>query len=218
MIRLVTVLYFVVGAINLTAILLGWVQLDQFTKPLLMPILIYYLLLSASGVISLPRLLTAVALIFSWIGDVVLMFDNGRNFFLAGLGAFLIAQLTYAYALSKASFKKITFEWKPILPLLLYGFLLLLALVRNSGNLAPAITIYGICILIMLSVARLRRWGTNTESYKFAFIGAFLFVISDSILGLNRFVYNIPVGDFFVMATYIPAQYYLVRGLLSHTV
>lgn len=218
MIRLVTILYFIIGAINLISLLFGWNELNLYTKPLLMPVLIYFLFVSAKEIISLPRLLAAGALIFSWIGDVILMFDEDKNLFLAGLGSFLIAQLIYAYALSKASFKKIEFELKPIIPLLLYGFLLLLALVRNSGDLAPAIVIYGVCILIMLSIARLRRWGTNTESYKLAFIGAFLFVISDSILGLNKFVFNIPVGEFFVMATYIPAQYYLIRGLLSHTV
>jgi uncharacterized membrane protein YhhN len=68
----------------------------------------------------------------------------------------------------------------------------------------------------MLSVARLRRWGTNTESYKLAFIGAFLFVMSDSVLGLNKFVFDIPLAGFWIMGTYIPAQYFLVKGLLTH--
>ncbi len=216
MIRIITILYFAVGAVNVFAQLMGYSDLNMFTKPLLMPILIYYVFLYADGVISLPRLLTAGALVFSWLGDVILLTKDDEMFFLGGLGSFLVAQVIYAITLSKASFQPIKFELKPLLPLILYGALLLFALIRKSGDLAPAIVVYGFCILIMLSVARLRRWGTNTESYKLAFIGAFLFVVSDSILGLNKFVFDIPAAEFLVMGTYIPAQYFLVKGLLSH--
>ncbi|MFY0601560.1 MAG: lysoplasmalogenase [Cyclobacteriaceae bacterium] len=216
MIRILTILYFTVGFVNVLANLFGWSDIIFFTKPLLIPLLIYYLFIFSDGVISLARLLTAAALLFSWVGDLVLLKQENQYYFLGGLAAFLIAQLIYAYALSKASFKKVEFQWKPLLPLMAYGALLMLALVRNSGSLAPAIVVYGLGILAMVSVARLRRWGTNTESYKLAFIGAFLFVISDSILGLDKFVFDIPAGDFFVMVTYIPAQFFLVKGLLSH--
>ncbi|MFT6866300.1 MAG: putative membrane protein YhhN [Cyclobacteriaceae bacterium] len=216
MIRIITILYFTVGAVNVFAQLMGYSDLNMFTKPLLMPLLIYYVFLFAGGVISLPRLMMAGALVFSWLGDVILLNKGDEMFFLAGLGSFLVAQVIYAITLSKASFQPIKFEWRPLLPLMLYGALLLFALVRNSGDMAPAIVVYGFGILTMLSMARLRRWGTNTESYKLAFIGAFLFVVSDSILGLNKFVFDIPAGDFLVMATYIPAQFFLVKGLLSH--
>ncbi len=74
-------------------------------------------------------------------------------YFLLGLGAFLIAQLLYAVTLTKASFKPIKFELKPLTPLLLYGALLLFALVRNAGSMTPAIVVYGVCIMTMLAVA-----------------------------------------------------------------
>ncbi|MEP0366822.1 MAG: lysoplasmalogenase [Cyclobacteriaceae bacterium] len=216
MIRTLTILYFALGGVNVLSQAFDWTEVNFYTKPLLMPLLVFYVFVYSKGVITMPRLLVAGALIFSWIGDVVLMWKGEEIYFLGGLGAFLVAQVIYAFALSKASFKAIKFEIKPLAPLLLYGALLMFALIRKSGDLAPAIAVYGLCILTMLSVARLRRWGTNTESYKLAFIGAFLFVISDSILGLNKFVFDLPMASFFVMATYIPAQYYLVKGLLEH--
>lgn len=216
MIRIITYIYFCIGMVNLAAQLLGANELNTYTKPMLMPILILYVFIYSTGVITLPRLLLAAALICSWIGDIFLMWQEEQDYFLIGLGAFLIAQLLYAFILAKASFKSIRFELKPLTPLLLYAGLLLFALVRNAGEMTPAVVVYGICIMTMLGVARLRRWGTNTESYKLAFLGALLFVISDSILALNKFVFEIPVASFFVMGTYVVAQYYLMKGVLAH--
>jgi uncharacterized membrane protein YhhN len=216
MIKSTTYLYFGVGAVNLAAQLMGWAELNIFTKPLLMPILILYVFVYSAGVISLPRLLLALALIFSWIGDVILLWQGEELYFLMGLGAFLVAQVLYAITLNKASNIKLKFELKPLIPLLLYAGLLLFALVKNSGQMAPAIVVYGICIITMLAIARLRRWATNTESYRLAFYGAFFFVISDSVLALNKFVFDIPAASFFVMGTYIVAQYYLMKGILEH--
>lgn len=216
MIRIITYIYFGIGAVNLAAQLLGAAELNIYTKPLLMPLLILYVFIYSAGVISLPRLLLAAALIFSWAGDIILMWQGERLYFLLGLGSLLIAQLIYALTLAKASFKSISFELKPLAPLLLYSALLLFALIRNAGNMTLAVFIYVLCMMIMLGVARLRRWGTNTESYKLAFLGAFFFVVSDSILALDQFVFEIPVTSFLVMGTYIVAQYYLVRGVLAH--
>ncbi|WP_258102508.1 lysoplasmalogenase [Marinoscillum sp. MHG1-6] len=218
MIRTVTILYFGLAVTNALSLAVDWPQVNLYTKPLLMPLLIYFLFIYSKGVITLPRLMVAGALIFSWIGDVVLLKASDPTYFLGGLGAFLVAQVIYTFALYNASFQKIKFSYRPLIPLLLYAGLLLFALIRNAGNMVLPVVVYGLCIVTMASVARLRRWGTNTESYQLAFIGAFLFVISDSILAINKFVIDIPLAGFFVITTYVVAQYLLMKGILKHPV
>ena len=99
---------------------------------------------------------------------------------------------------------------------MLYGGLLLLALLRKAGDMSIPIFVYALCILTMVSIARLRRGLTMEESYRNAFIGAFLFVISDSVLALNKFVFDLPYAHIAIMATYITAQYFLMRGIMDH--
>jgi uncharacterized membrane protein YhhN len=55
---------------------------------------------------------------------------------------------------------------------------------------------------------------TTHKSYSFVLIGAILFIISDSLIAINKFAYSIPLSGLWVMATYIAAQYLIVEGVL----
>jgi uncharacterized membrane protein YhhN len=55
---------------------------------------------------------------------------------------------------------------------------------------------------------------TNIKSYGFVLIGAILFIISDSLIAINKFAFSIPLSDLWVMSTYIAAQYLIVQGVL----
>jgi uncharacterized membrane protein YhhN len=46
-------------------------------------------------------------------------------------------------------------------------------------------------------------------------IGAFLFVISDSLIAVNKFVIPLPWQHLLVMLTYYLAQYYLFIGCIK---
>ncbi len=57
------------------------------------------------------------------------------------------------------------------------------------------------------------RYGrVNTLSFKLTFYGSVLFVISDSVLALNRFVHEFHFSGVIVMATYMAAQYMITLG------
>lgn len=216
MIRILTIVYLLLGATNAASHVFDLPDLNWFTKPFLMPILLALLYFLADKNVTLPRLLLAGAIIFSWIGDMLLLRDDEELFFLGGLGAFLIAQVLFAISLYKSVYTKLVFDYRPLTPIMFYGALLLLALLRKAGPMSIPILIYALCILSMVSIARLRRGLTLEESYRWAFIGAFLFVISDSVLALNKFVFELPLASFFVMLTYVFAQYFLVRGIMEH--
>lgn len=211
-----TALFFLAGICNLIAQVIDSQELNMYTKPLLMPLLVYLVYLMASGTITLPRLLLAGALIFSWAGDLLLLYQEDQLFFLLGLGCFLIAQVLYVVILNRAVYQPVKVRIGRLIPVLVYGVLLLGVLLPKAGPLAVPILFYALCILGMVSSARLRQGLTSEASFRWALAGAILFVISDGILAINRFVIDLPVASFYVMATYILAQYFLVRGILLH--
>lgn len=85
--------YLLFGAAYCLAVLLSPEILAWYAKPLLMPILFGAVWLYSG--MSNQKLLLA-ALVFSWLGDVALMFLYiSPHFFIAGLLAFLIAHILY---------------------------------------------------------------------------------------------------------------------------
>ena len=194
---------------------LEWPEVDQYTKPLLMPILIYYLIERTEGKVYKYHLVLGGALIFSWIGDVLLMWDGELNFML-GLGSFLIAQIIYFIVFRldiQISEKGLLTKRAPFLIMLLAAgaFFLYLVLPHVGAVLQIAIPIYSICLLLMATGAILRN--TAPHGYKEVVAGAVIFVVSDSTLAYNQFVAAIPYGSSIVMLTYIVAQFLIVQGV-----
>ena len=60
------------------------------------------------------------------------------------------------------------------------------------------------------AVGRLGR--TKRSSFNLVFLGALLFIMSDSVIGLNRFTGPVEHAGPIVMSTYLLAQYLLVKG------
>ena len=93
MTRIVSWIYTGIGVTHLIALLYENTAVSQMTKPALMPVLIYWLFLKAQGNVPLPRLLLALALIFSWGGDILLLNQSETLYFLGGLGSFLVCSV-----------------------------------------------------------------------------------------------------------------------------
>ena len=213
--RIILGIYLLVGSLNITARYFDLHDLHIYTKPLLMPLLIYYLYRYADGNITLPRMLLASALLFSWIGDLLLM-SAGDLYFLGGLAAFLIAHVFYSITFYKSVMSKPKLNILYLIPLGVFGYFMLRAVMPGAGNVALGVIIYSIGILIMAFLASIRGQVTSKMSYYLVMIGAYLFVISDSLIALDRFYMPIHQGDVFIMTTYISAQLLIVRGVLIH--
>lgn len=216
--RLILFLFGIVSSIELLGRYFDW-SVVTFSKPLLMPLLLLWFLALAKQQKSERYLLLIGALIFSWFGDVLLMFDASEIYFILGLAAFLIAHIFYVLLfarLTASHFNLKKLEWKYLFPLIIYAGFLFYLLVPASGPLAPAIIVYGITILTMLFFAISRKSFTNAMSYKWVVVGAAFFVISDSILGSNKFYAAIPFASILIMLTYILGQYFIVKGCLKH--
>jgi uncharacterized membrane protein YhhN len=191
--------------------------IHYFTKPALMITLILYFLSVTKGTIFKDKMLFIFTMICALLGDTFLMFQaQNPLFFMLGLGSFLLMQIGYSvYFNREINFTK-SFLWqKPywIIPVMLYALVFYKIVSENVGGLKGAILAYTICIATMMLSAINRFGQISQESFRWVFFGALFFMISDSILAVNKFADPIPNAGFWIMSTYCLAQYLIVRGV-----
>lgn len=144
-----------------------------------------------------------VGLVFSVIGDVFLIVP--QTYFVFGLISFLFAHIFYATAFFRAGEGKFSFA---SLSAFLIGFMILA--LNYSGvpdALKIPVVVYATAISLMLCFALNFYLTKKTPKSFFAFSGAFLFVVSDSILAFNKFTYEFFSAKIFILATYFTAQW-----------
>ncbi|MFQ3213904.1 MAG: putative membrane protein YhhN [Marivirga sp.] len=215
-------LYWIVALGEIFALIFEVERLHQICKPLLMVTLLVYFW-SESDHLKDEKWVRHVtlALAFSWIGDITLMFTHlSFMLFLAGLSAFLVAHIIYVIAYIRATSHnkiQIKFSIVPIV-LLLYFILTASQIIPYVASIIQIpIGVYGFTLFVMASVAWYRKGQTNSLSFQWVFVGALLFIVSDSLLAINRFAETLPYANIAVMTTYIAAQWLLVKGLLKHS-
>ena len=198
----VRIIFFIVLALEIFFSLSNQRTLVMFTKPLLMP-----LLFLMAYQLKIKDSFLYLALIFSLLGDIFLMF-GGEIYFMLGLASFLIAHVFYIL-LFKKQFK---FNLPQSLPFAVatLTFLLFLKNGIDSKLLIPVVT-YCIVITTMGIFAANRI--TNKISYNLVLIGSILFIISDSLIAFNKFHSPLPANAFWVMSTYGIAQFLIVLGI-----
>lgn len=209
--------YIVFSLLYLLVLLLGYENLDLFLKPALIPIL-------AFGVYFYRKFPTKntllLALLFSWIGDVILLFaDIAEIYFILGLISFLIAHVISCFLFNnqikiKAKKNSIIFGIGSFL-IAFYLIGMLTVLLPTLGNLKIPVTVYASIISIMVLFAFNGFLVWKSPGNKYIFVGALIFVMSDSILAINKFYAPIERSSFFIMLTYLMAQYLIVVGILK---
>jgi uncharacterized membrane protein YhhN len=213
MARIALLIYSLIGALNILSAVIELPMLRTVTKPLLMPMLMLYVF-SQSPILIRNKLI--FILVFAWLGDVFLLFQgNSSLYFQLGLGSFLIMQIGYIrlFSLQSSTGNFNLGQWfsLSIIPVLIYvvGFLAFLLPLIPAALYIP-VSLYALALGAMLYAAYLRKLDS---SYYFIFIGAILFVISDSLLALAKFYFSFTGNSIYVMFTYISAQLLLIIGL-----
>ena len=194
------------------------ISLEYPVKPLIMIwIAIYFLLYRKKRSFTVP---VAMAFFFSWLGDNFLMFsERNELFFYAGVGGFFFAQLSYIYIFTryKEESKKGYLQKKPLLILffLLYtGGIYYVLWPGLEGAMKAVILVYALSLTGMSMMALNRRGRVNPSSFRNVFAGSILFLLSDSLIALDKFAFEIHLAGFWIMITYIGAQYLIMRGLI----
>jgi uncharacterized membrane protein YhhN len=180
------------------------------TKPLIMISIMIFYFLQTKRLQNFQDKLMLIAFFFSMMGDTFLMFQ-GEQYFMFGLGSFLITHLLYIFVFSRNRLKS---NWLARFSFIIFSGMMLFILQHHiSNSLLIPIIIYMIAITVMAITASERN--TNSESYQFVLIGAILFVLSDSLIAINKFVVTIPLQTILIMGTYILAQYLIAIGFLK---
>jgi uncharacterized membrane protein YhhN len=185
------------------------------TKPLIVLSLIIFFFIQSKTLQKSFRKLILLALIFSLVGDILLMFaDLNPVFFMLGLVAFLLAHVMYIITFLK---QKNTLQqpFTFIAILLVYASGLFYLLKGGLGAMLIPVVIYMLAILTMAATAYLRKGTVTHLSYTMVFIGAVLFMVSDSLLALNMFYKPFPFANIGIMLTYALAQFFIVIGILK---
>lgn len=198
--------FLTVALLHLGGQLAGVEPLHLVTKPLLMPALLGWFLSVTPP--SRARTLLAVGLGWSWLGDLGLM-PSGEGWFLAGLGAFLLAQLTYAVTFWPARAHSVLARPVLTLPYLAVLIGLLAVLWGELGALRLPVTVYAVVIVTMAVLA--------TGIDRIVGLGAALFVLSDALIALDTVagLVRLPAHGFWVMLTYLAAQVLIAAGVSS---
>lgn len=214
---LLSILYFLISALYILSVYSIQVGPALLYKTLIIPVLIVIFILNVSLSESRFHFFILAGLIFSWAGDVLLQLDNsGTDLFIPGLMAFLLAHVMYIIVFfgTPGNNRFLEKHFYVTFGLLLYGVALTGLLWDYLGKLRIPVIFYGLIILTMLAGALNRYYKTEKRSYYLVLAGAILFVISDSLLAINKFAFHFSLSVFLVMSTYVIAQFLIVTGYM----
>lgn len=156
------------------------------------------------------KIFILAGLLFSLIGDMFLIFPE--KYFTKGLIAFLLGHILYiiAFAVS-AGFHYTVWIY---LPIVLISILYLKTILSHTGNITLPVIIYIILIAMMGWMALERLYYLQTLGALLAAIGACLFMISDSVLAINKFKKSFHKAELIILSTYFIAQWMLAVSVI----
>jgi len=157
------------------------------------------------------RHLLAVALTLSCIGDVLLHLGSRRYFGLV-LGAFLLAHVAYILLFIRSWPRPLRpdgFRLRLVVAVLVYSVVVTGWLSTGLGGYAVPVTVYSFAITGMTVSAILAGFSTPL-----VWIGAMLFVASDSLIAAGRFKAALPLAAYLIWPTYYLGQYFIAVGFL----
>ncbi|MBL7742472.1 MAG: lysoplasmalogenase [Chitinophagaceae bacterium] len=207
-------MFVIVLASNIIGGLLKEQWLEYCSKPLIIISLIVYFLLQTKGTEPGLKKWVLFALIFSWMGDVLLMFQvSNAIFFLLGLSAFLIAHIFYIILFHLIRIKEnIKSNLWLLLGVVVYYAALITFLSPYLGDMKQPVRIYGLVISFMFMLAMHMLYIKDKAAGRRMMMGALLFVVSDSVLAANKFYQSVELAGPVIMLTYGLAQLFIVNG------
>jgi len=180
----------------------GW---RWFFKIIPIALLLYLALSRTDGQV---RMLLGLGLVWSAIGDVLLALDG---LFVQGLVAFLLAQIIYTVLfLTQCRWQGSRLPWAALI--VIYAVICTLYIVPEAGDMQIPVIAYMIAISLMAISAGFR----NDQQFLWVAMGALIFMVSDTLIAINRFVSPFEYSGIAVMTTYYLAQLLICAGIVWH--
>ena len=208
------ILFTISTSIHLYASLKKDKALRNKSKPFILFSLLLYYCFSADPI----RITVVLALIFSWLGDILLIPD-GIKWFTAGGISFMISHFFFVLSyMQDVDFSKIN----PIVIVVLgsFFFTVVFFIFRRLKPLLPKALFYPMYLYLLINGAMncfaIFRYLSNKDlAGIITVIGAALFFVSDCSLFFVRFDKNSRLKThFLVMLTYSIGEFLIVLGLI----
>ena len=207
-----SIFFLLVSVADIYAIVVGNQEIEMIAKPLITTSLVILYLLS----VSKPNFWYVSALLFAFWGDVLLLFPD--QFFVFGLASFLLAHVLLITVSSR--FLQQVSKLRIIvhsLPFVVILAVLLYLIYPNLEELLIPVIIYGIVISVFGVVAFLVYTNDKSIANSWLFLGSLIFILSDSILAINKFSQSSEFFGIAIMITYIIAQYLICKAMIAKT-
>lgn len=214
-------LFCLFALIDLVAVSFDFHMAEKLSKPFIIPSLIGYFLYTTSVIKSRTKTLTIVALILCGMGDILLLAaDYSQLFFLAGLSSFLLGHLFYIYTFYTI-LKEEELDIRPSRSITLFVIIYVIIffyilLPKVELTLLGPIMLYGLTIGSMMVFASSLKLAFQAKDFATIILGAALFIISDSLIAVNKFINPLPLGHLLIMITYISAQFLIIRSIVKY--
>jgi len=215
--RILSIIYFVTGVLFIISHYCHISNVAFISKVLIIPPLMVIFILNLRPDSNRLHKFMFTGLFFSWIGDVLLEIPGGGEvMFMAGLGGFLLSLLMYAFVFFTTPGKNEVFHSRfyLLIPVLLYGLGMGFYLYDHLGEMRLPVIVYETVMITMLAGAVSRIGKVNRTSYIMVLTGAILFIISDTVLAVNKFVQPVGLSTLIIMGTYIAAQWLITIGYI----
>lgn len=153
--------------------------------------------------------LLVAGFLLSACGDISLAF-KGEKFFLSGLVFFLLAHIVYVVTFSLD--KPYTFDrWYAMAALAFLAIGMAVLLYPKLGDMKIPVLVY-VSVILCMGVFASMRSGMNPW---LLIGGATLFMLSDSVIALDRFLKPVPGAQYIIMTTYYAGQFLICRSFIA---
>lgn len=211
--RIFLVGFITMGVLNIGGQILELELLTPLSKALIIPLLAAYVYSSDS-----PSKIYLFALFFSWLGDLLLILD-GQLYFILGIAAFWVTQFLYCKIMLKDLNGNLKLQLNkkiariPLVVLGSYLLAMLTVMLPGLGVLQVPVSLYAVTLSTTGFLGVLTAIEKKSPSTTFLALGCILFVISDSMIAFDAFYFDKKIFTYWVMATYIPAQFFISKHL-----
>ena len=219
--RLLVWAYWLVAALYIVGVLLGWGgRLNPVAAILLLPILAAYMWLKAAHKEQLETRLLLGALLMGTLCDATVeltQYDMAYYGYMIYVRTAEYILLSVVFLLEVNRGKGPSFIRRSPWVLAWLGILAFIILWLTWRNLeALRVTILtNLATLLLLNIAIVNRLRSATEqSFLWTLAGVVVFDVSNALAAVTHFLYPIPYALALIQLTYALAHYWLVRGFL----
>ncbi|WP_075343416.1 lysoplasmalogenase [Tenacibaculum agarivorans] len=142
--------------------------------------------------------IVSIGLFFSLLGDILLL---KKEWFVYGLGAFLLAHIIFTYAFTSL----FGFQYKEIIILVMLlsmGIVYYRFLYPSLKELAIPVALYFLAIIIMNWQAISLSFVENRLVFYMLGFGSVLFTFSDAIIAYDKFIKEFKTAEILILSTY----------------